>query len=431
MNELVVAGAGVGSLSDEVRDAVSKADIICASERFRNLVPEGKRYIPLRNIDAALDAIANESGRAVILVSGDPGVYSLLPLVKRRFQNVRVLPGVSSLQVLCAYAGESWSDAVILSGHGRVLNVGRFLNLVERNRLVILFCDRHNSPQWACEKLAEISTPLFPPLSWGTASSPAKGRPEGVYCVSSGVNVVIGENLGSDSERILSGNPEDFANHESPELSLMLVRNSSPFVPVNTHPRDSEFVRAEGVVMTSESVRAVILARLNMRRDSVLWDIGAGTGSISVCAGLESPESEIHAVECRPEAVKVIAQNAAKFHLHSIAIHEGRALDVVSKLPVPSHVFIGGSGGELAGILEHIAGLRESVKVVAACVTLETFTAAHTIMKDWRDFEALQVSVSESKSVSELSTLMKPRCPVVILSALSEQKFSACKKFTR
>ena len=394
MSEIIVAGAGMGNLTPETQDAVSKADVVCCSSRFAFLVPPEKKYIPLKNFSLAFDEIAGESGKVVILVSGDPGLYSLLPIVKRRFpsERITVLPGISSLQALCAKIGESWSDAVILSGHGRSLNAGHFLNLVERNRLIVLFCDKVHSPKWACEKLAGIS----------------------------GVDVAIGEELGSANEGLLCGKPEHFVNRESPELSLMLIRNSSPYAPDNLHPRDRDFVRADRVVMTNESVRAVILGRLDVRNDSVFWDIGAGTGSISVCVGLERPECDIHAVEYKPDAVRVIAQNAAKFHLHNIVIHEGRALDVVEGLPVPSHVFIGGSEGELAGILEHILQRGVSARVVVACVTLETFSTAYTIMKGWRDFEAVQISVNESKTLTPSSTLMSPRCPVMIISAMSE-----------
>ena len=406
MREIVIAGAGTGSfkhMTPEVREAVLRADSVCASERFRKLIPSSQKFIPLTNFAETFTKIERESGQVVILVSGDPGVYSLLSLVKRRFtrDKITVLPGISSLQVLCAYAGESWSNAVILSAHGRSLNAGKLMNIAERNRLVILFCDGENSPRKVCEKLAGIS----------------------------GLSVVIGENLGSESESILSGKPEDFTHHDSPELSLMLIRNDSPFVPENFHPRDREFVRAEGVVMTNESVRSVILGRLNLKKDSVLWDIGAGTGSISVCAGLEFPESEIHAVECKAEAVRVIAENAKRFHLHNIEIHAAKALDVMEALPKPTHIFIGGSGGELAGILEHISGMSD-VRVMIACVTLETFGTAYNVMKTWPEFEALQVSVSESKPLTDSSTLMRPRVPVMILSAMSEQKFSIHEKFT-
>ena len=392
MREIVIAGAGTGSLTQEVRDAISRAECVCASQRFMTLIPTGKRFIPLTNFAEAFAKIEREPGQVIILVSGDPGLYSLLPLVKKHFprESITVLPGVSSLQVLCARVRESWSDAVIISAHGRTLNFGRFLNTVERNRLVALFCDGVNSPRCVCEKLAGLH----------------------------GVDVVIGENLGSESESVLTGRPMDFVKHDSPALSLMLVRNDSPFVPVNVHLRDSEFLRAEGVVMTHEAVRSVILGRMNLRKDSVLWDIGAGTGSISVAAGLQFPECEIHAVERKSEAVRVIARNAELFRLHNIYIHEGRALDVMESLPEPSHVFIGGSDGELAGILSRLKG--KSARVVTACVTLDTLAAAYTILKDWHNFEALQVSITTSKLLTNESILMTPKCPVTILSATCE-----------
>ena len=388
MREIIVAGAGTGTLTPEVQDALSRAEAVCASERFAALVPSSAKFIPLKKFSEAFAEIDDTAGDVVILVSGDPGVFSLLPLVKKRFGNVTVLPGISSLQVLCARTGESWSDAVIISAHGRNLNYGAFLNTVERSRLVALFCDGVNSPSKVCEALCDVKD----------------------------VDVVIGENLGGNDELVLSGKPEDFTEHESPELSLMLIRNPSPFVPVNLHPRDSEFIRAKGIVMTQEAVRSVILGRLNLKPDSVLWDIGAGTGSISVCAGLEFPQCAIHAVEYKPEAASLIAQNAAKFHLHSITVHQARALEVIGSLPEPSHVFIGGSEGELAGILRHV--LHMPARVVVACVTLETLSTAYSIMKDCTDFEAVQVSVSVSKHLSHYATLMHSHSPVTILSAL-------------
>ena len=387
MPEIIVAGAGTGageSLTPEVREALSQADAVCASQRFKPLIPPHKKFIPLKNFADTFRQIDSDNGKVVILVSGDPGLFSLLPIVKERYGHVEVLPGISSLQVLCARVGESWHDAVILSGHGRPLRPGVFLNTVERSRLVVLFCDGERSPKWACSLLRGMD-----------------------------VEVVVGENLGGANERIITGFTED----ECSALSLVLVRNAHPYVPENFSPRDCEFIRAEGVVMTNECVRSVILARLNLKADSVLWDIGAGTGSISVSAGLQFPNSEIHAVEYKSEAVRVIAQNAAKFHLHNIDIHAGRALQVIGSLPEPTHVFIGGSEGELAGILAHIAGLGANVRVVVACVTLETLSYAYILLRDWPDFEAVQVLVNASKLLAHSHTLMKAQSPVTILSA--------------
>ena len=284
MNEITVAGAGSGNeshLTHEVYEALMNSDVILASSRFRKLIPPDKRIIDLKDFDASFHQLEHEYGNKLILLSGDPCLYSLLPVIKKRFpnENIRVLPGISSLQILCAYAGELWNDAIILSGHGRALRAGVFLNLVERNKLVILFCDKNISPEWACENLIRIN---------------------------SNIEVFIGCRLGHDDEKIFHGKPEEFLHDTFPELSIMLVKNHDVYMPVNIHIRDSEFLRANNIVMTNECVRSVILSRMNLNHDSVLWDIGAGSGSISISAGHENIYAEIHAIEYKHEAAELI-----------------------------------------------------------------------------------------------------------------------------
>ena len=156
MNDIVVAGAGTGDLTHEVQEALNEADVVLASPRFESIIPSGKKFIPMRDFDSSFTQLEHEHGNKLILLSGDSCLFSLLPMIKKRFTNIRVLPGISSLQALCARAGEMWNDAVILSGHGRTLRAGTFLNIVERNRIVILFCDKNISPKWACENLIRI-----------------------------------------------------------------------------------------------------------------------------------------------------------------------------------------------------------------------------------------------------------------------------------
>ena len=125
---------------------------------------------------------------------------------------------------------------------------------------------------------------------------------------------------------------------------------------------------------------------------------------------------EIHAVERKAEAVSLIARNAENFHLHNIDIHEGRALEVIGSLPEPSHVFIGGSDGELAQIIEHVRLIHHGVRVVVACVTLETFSKACELMKDSPNFEAVQIFTASSKPLTPDATMMKANNPVMLLS---------------
>ena len=388
MREIVIAGAGLGEFTPEVMRAVDESDIVFTDSRFAEMIPAGKKIIPVKNFSQ----LENESGKILILVSGDPGVFSLLPVIKKRYpdENITVLPGISSLQAICAKACETWHNAAILSGHGRTLSAGKFLNTVERNRITVLFCDKNISPSWACEKLA---------------------------CVE-GVDVVIGSCLGGNDERIFSGSPETFSSQKFPELSIILVRNNNPYTPERLLLRDRDFLRGENIVMTNESVRSVIMSRLEMSNDSVLWDIGAGSGSISVNAGNIFPYSEIHAVDFNPKSAELISLNAAKFHLHNITVHNSRALDVVDDLPRPTNIFIGGTGGELAGLFAHITAMNHPARVVIACVTLETFTEAYTFLKGCNNFEAVQVSSSSSKILAPSLTMMKANNPVMILSAI-------------
>ena len=390
-NEIIVAGAGTGEFTHEVSEALNESDVVLSSSRFIKLIPQGKKIIPLKSINESLSQLEQEHGRKLILLSGDPCIYSLLPMIKQRFMNMRVLPGISSLQVLCARACESWNDAIILSGHGRTLRAGTFLNIVERNRLVILLCDKNISPKWACDNLIHIHGEL---------------------------EVFIGCNLGSDDEHVFHGKPEEFMCHEFPELSLILIKNHDVYVPVNLHIRDSEFIRESKIVMTNEAVRSVILSRLNINHDSVLWDIGAGSGSISISSGHAHINAEIHAIEYKHEAADLISRNALRFHVHNVIIHEAHALSVLHTLPTPTHIFIGGTEGELAGILEFISHMNSSVHVMIACVTLETFNIAYETLKDWNNFEAMQVSINTSKQLNPSMTLINASNPVMLLSAI-------------
>lgn len=398
MFEITVAGAGTGSenhLTPEVKDAIKNSDLIFTSSRFQKLIPDEKKYFELKNFNDAFEKISHENKNALILVSGDSCLYSLLPLVKKFFpeKKIKVLSGISSLQIICAKACELWNDAKILSGHGRNLSSGKFLNAVERNKITILFCDKNISPQWACKELEDFSS----------------------------VEIFIGENLGSPDEKISHGKPEQFINENFSELSIVLIRNNDVYKPEKKILRDKDFLREKNIVMTNENIRAAIISKLELNDDSIFFDIGAGSGSVSVSIAHSNPEIEIYSIEHKIEAVNLISKNAKKFHVHNIKIIHGRAFEVIKNLSVtPSHVFIGGSDGELINILKFLSSLNNPVKIVTACVTLENFISAYEIMKDMKNFEAVQISITSSKTLKPALTLMSAKNPVMILSACTK-----------
>jgi len=411
MRRIIVIGAGPGAeefLTLEAVNALKNADVIVAAARHVNLAEKFKNdkanIIELKNFKEAFNEIKNlaENKLIIILVSGDTGIYSLLPLIKKNFAdyNISVIPGISSLQSLCAAAGEMWHDAVILSGHGRPLSPQKFLNTVERNKSVLLFCGDDHSPNWAVDLIKNSAGDL-----------------------ASRTEIIIGERLSYQDECITRIKPDIYNEDKIFDiLSLVLIKNNSPWEAPAGRLKDIDFERGDKVPMTREEVRTIILDKLNLNNNSVFIDIGAGTGSISCAAALEFPECEVHAIEFDESALQVINKNLIKFRAHNIKVHAGKALSVLNKI-LPGlnnnlNIFIGGSGGELGEIIKLLESLEQPVRLVISSVTLDTLSDAVNILLNnnkWKNFEAVQAAISFSRPLGK-SLLMSARNPVFILS---------------
>ena len=393
MRNIIIAGAGIGEnlrLTQEVINAIENSEYIIAARVHEKIIPADKKIIWLDDFERAFKILDNISS-ALILVSGDPCIYSLMPLVKKRFPDaeIKILSGVSSLQIICAYACETWNDAKIFSCHGRELNTGYFLNMIEREHKIILFCDKQNTPSCICEKLKEMRLKIF-----------------------------IGENLGMADEKFYVGTPDDFINKKFGSYSIMLILNNNPF-ELKNFPGDNDFERALNIPITNEIIRQVVLSRLDLKNNSVIWDIGAGTGSISISAALKNLSCKIHAIEYKSEALKIIEANIKKFHLHNINIIQGHALDVINNLPEPDNIFIGGSEGELTGIFERVKYFIEAgknLRLVMTCVTPENFNTAYDFMKRLKNFECVQIQANKLKSAGG-KFFMNACNPVIVLSS--------------
>ena len=393
---IIVAGTGTGSeklLTPEVLEIIENSEFIISHSSRLNLIPKSKNVIEYKNY-AELEKIFSEiTMDFLLLVSGDPGLYSVMPIVKKRFpdSNLKVLPGISSLQVLCAKFNESWHDAKIISGHGRNFNPVKLLNTVERNKLTVFFCDNNNSPDEICKKILNLKN----------------------------ISVMIGENLTLKNENVFLGLPADFINVKFNSNSIMLIKNSEPYKFPVKRLTNKDFSRDENIKITQDSVRSIIIDDLGITNESVFWDIGAGTGSISINIALENPESEIHSIDYKDESEKIILENIMKFHIHNVKVHKARAKDIIKNLPIPTHVFIGGNKGELPEILKYIESLGKKITVLIECVTLETLKTGLEFLKDnskCENFSVKQILINESLSVSDF-TLMRAGNPVMLLKA--------------
>lgn len=401
-NKLYILGAGPGNIEQitpAVKAAIADSRTVACAARFLHIVDGHPDVIVMTNFNETFNTLRKKLnfGNVALLLSGDTGIFSLLPHIKKIFpaKDMIVLPGISSLQSLCASAAETWQDAVILSGHGRDICETEILTAVEHNHSVVFFCDKDKNPAWLCTLL----------------NNAGLGK----------VKAFVGEKLGSEDESISEDIASELAKKCFDDLSIVLLINKNYTGLPPLLPKDIDFIRVSNVPMTHEEVRAVIMAKLSLTKKLIVWDLGAGSGSVSVAAAPFC--REIHAVEVNSDAAELVRVNCIKSRLHNVKIHEGSALDLMDFLPTPNVVFIGGSGNELSEILKKISSIAPAIRVVVSAVTLKTIAICNQEFSknEFIDFDAVQIAVSKIKTLGK-AQIWQAQNPVVIFSAMTSNE---------
>lgn len=179
--------------------------------------------------------------------------------------------------------------------------------------------------------------------------------------------------------------------------------------------RDEWFIRGK-VPMTKSEVRAVSISKLELRQDSVLYDIGAGTGSVSIEAALQMGEGHVYAIERNREAVGLIAENQKKFHVENMTVVHGSAPESLTGLPCPTHIFLGGSGGAMEGILKWVLEKNPSVRIVANVIALESLSQILSLTETLRiPAEVVSVQIARGEKTGRYH-LMKGQNPVYVIA---------------
>ncbi len=292
--------------------------------------------------------------RPCVLYGGDPGFHagagSLIPLLDQAGIPWRILPGISTVQLLSARLGRPWQDWILASAHGQTCDV---LETVCKGRPALFLTDPVRTPAALCRELA------------------AAGLGD--------LSVTVGERLSWPGERLLSCTAAEAAEGTFHPLSVLLTE-----APPRPCPRrspgfpDGDFFRGD-VPMTKQEVRAVILSKLAVRPGDTVWDIGAGTGSVSI--ELSFMAGRVFAVERTPTALELIRQNRRRFGAWNVSVIPGAAPAALKSLPAPDAVFIGGSGGALDGIVEAVLQNNPAVRLCLAAVTAETLSQALSLLE--------------------------------------------------
>ena len=231
------------------------------------------------------------------------------------------------------------------------------------------------------------------------------------------MHVAVGQQLGYSEEKILQGTARELADMEFHSLSAALITHeafSTSFL------KDGDFHRSRRsdgkvVPMTKKDIRIAGLARLELQRDSVCWDIGAGTGSVSIEMARQCPYGRVYAVEKQPEALELLEENRHLHHTDNITLIPGSAPEVCRELPKPSHVFIGGSSGNLRPIIELALEKNPGVRIVASAIALETVAELEDCRKLFQCSEVSCLTAAQGQTVGNY-TLMQGQNPVYLFT---------------
>ena len=394
--KITLIGMGSGcpeSLTVQGYAALREADLILGARRLLSALPAGctenraAAYLP----DEILELLhASGCENAALLYSGDTGFYSGASALVERLQaqgyQPVVLPGLSSVQMLSAALGRPWQDWKLVSAHGR-----------------------------ACDPVAECmeGKPTF--FLTGGSESPATLCAQLAAEGFGDVQGVVGQCLGTPEEKLFRGSVKELAAGRFNSLSVLLVEaveglpRRAPGLP------DEAFERGD-VPMTKQEVRAAVLAKLAVRPEDILWDVGAGTGSVSVELALAAPRGRVYAVECRPEGCALIKANREKFRTRNLVLVEGLAPAALSDLPAPDAVFIGGSKGSLAAIVDAALDKNPDARICVSAIALETLSAAvAALTAKGRTVQVSQIAVSRARAVGGLH-LMMAQNPIYLIT---------------
>ncbi len=421
VSKVYIIGIGYKPFDKKAHEAINRADVILASRRLLEVFERYDEFETVRdkvrvlsNIEETIAYMRDryKEETIVLLASGDP----LFSGIGRRVINelgkgaVEIFPELSSIQVAFSKIKEAWDDAFLMSLHGgpdpekrRRLpyEITDIPFLLQSHNKIAILTDRENNPAAIAKEIVQSSSFLLHPSSF---------------------TMYVCERLGYPEEKVTEGNPEEIARMSFSEPNVVIIKTrvdipqSAAGSQYETKQPETEgrgpetgffFGLAEDDIahsrglITKDEARAVTIHKLRLPRCGVFWDIGAGSGSVSIEAARLCPALRVFAVEKDKEQLDNIKRNRVRFNVPNIELIEGPALESLESLPAPDRVFIGGSGGQLEGLVRRIGERMLSGIIVLNAATIETLhDAVHHFEIAGFITEISQVSISRSKIVN-------------------------------
>lgn len=395
---------GVEGITAQARRIIEAADVLLGPESCGPLLPPAlrSRLETAASLDDLVDRIEAAAGRRlVVLASGDPLFYGTARFVCARLGKDRfeVVPHVSSMQLAFARVKESWEDAFLANLAGQ--SIERVIDRVRSSETVGLF----TSEQW-------------PPAAVARAL-----LDEGI----DSFQAYVCENLGSPDERVTQGSLADIARESFGPLNVMiLVRKARAVgIPGQAGRRvfgnpDESFLqsRPKRGLLTPAEVRSLALSELELHPASVIWDVGAGSGSVAIEAARLARSGTAYAIEMDPDDHGLIRENAARFGVTNLQPVLGRAPEAWAALPDPDAIYVGGSGRDVSMLVtEAWKRLKTGGRLVTACNSIENLAAVHAFLRS-QSGDAAYWMVNIARGIEQLDRIrFESINPVFLIAA--------------
>ncbi len=340
MFKLYIVGIAGDLLTNDQEKILSSSSLIVGTTRFRSLIKTGHaQFQPVSPLSDALKSIKKglAKGNVCVLASGDPLFFGIGKLLIKNFPKdcIEIHPAISSMQGACALFKLSWDDAKIISLHGR--EVCHPPGAILRHPKTIIFTDSHTSPDRLAKKIIGYLELI------------------GDTKLLNDMVVHVAENLGLDSQKISTDTIYNIANRNFSSLNIVCLElPEKTTLPEYSFGLKEEDIHHSRGLITKNEVRAATLHQLQIPKTGIFWDVGAGSGSISIEAARNNPHLTVYAIEHKKEEIDNIKNNIIQFGCYNVIPVLGAAPESLKQLPTPDRVFVGGSGGSLQSIISHV-----------------------------------------------------------------------------
>ncbi|NDO45572.1 bifunctional cobalt-precorrin-7 (C(5))-methyltransferase/cobalt-precorrin-6B (C(15))-methyltransferase [Clostridium sp. MD294] len=387
---LLGIGAGRNTLTQQAQQVLKKADCIIGAKRMIETIGDTEKntFICYKSDEIAYFIKQNTNYNNIVVVfSGDIGYYSGAKKLYDLLENVTIktISGVPSICYFMAKLHTDWEDAKLISTHGQYQNIIGYV--LQYHKTIVLLGSAHDAAN-ICKEICNRAL--------------------------TNVKVVIGENLSYETEKITEGTAEQFQNIETSLLAILYIENNNTLQKIqNIGIKDECFIR-DAVPMTKREVRTIAISYMDLKQNDIVWDIGAGTGSVSIEIALQCPFGMVYAIEKKQQAITLLEKNKKKWNVYNMNIISGQAPDVLQTLPAPNKIFIGGSSGTAMQSIKIALQKNPSVEIVATAITLETIRDLEQCFSELGiEYQCTQMSVSKSETVKNYH-IMKAQNTVFI-----------------